>query len=135
MKKQKSAKTKSKGIPSLLLGVVINAAIYVVFTFIFTVFAYLSEDPLGLIKIFSLAALLMTGAVGGFAVGRRSEGSYTALLCALAYALIMLLLGSAVSGSAPGIGNLINYAIYIALSAVFSRFGSKEKRKSKFKHR
>ncbi len=135
MKKQRGLKNKSSGIPSLLFGVLINAAIYTALVFVFTVIAFFGDNPTGLSRIFSLAALLITGVIGGVSVGKRSEGAYTALFSALAFSIIMLLLGVIISNTAPGVGNFINYIIYIIISAVFSRLAAKKKDRVKFKRR
>ncbi len=123
MKKRKSSVNNS-GIRSLLLGVLINFAVYAALTLIFTVIAYTSDDPLGRTKIFSFATLIVCGAACGFTVSKRSSGTYTALLCSLIFSLIMLILGICICGKAPGIGSIINCLIYIAASAIFSRLAT-----------
>lgn len=134
MKKRRRA-AGSTGIRSLIHGVLINFAVYAALTLIFTVIAYMSDDPLGLTVIFPLAVILVCGAICGFTVSKRSEGRYTALLCALIFSLIMLIFGICISGNAPRIRSVINCLIYLAASAIFSRLATAHTARSGIKHR
>lgn len=123
MKKRKSAE-KSSGIRSLIRGILINAAVYTALSLIFTVIAYTSDDPLGCGGYFSIASMIVCGAVCGFAVSKKSEGAYTAPLCSLIFSLIMLILGICISGKAPRIGSVVSCLIYVAVCIIFSKLAS-----------
>ena len=73
MKKHRTSQRKSAGISALLLGVIINAAAYLIGAIVFSVIAYSLDDPIRLEKPLSLAALLISGAASGFAVAKKSE--------------------------------------------------------------
>ncbi len=121
--KRRTKNTKSSGIRSLLIGVGIAAVSYFFLAFVFSVAAYLGSDPTRRVGLFSLISLVVSGAVTGFAVTKKSEGKFTALLSSLILSLILLVVGVIISKGAPSLGNFINIAIYVASVAIFSRLG------------
>lgn len=133
MKKRKSPQSKSSGITSLLLGILVNIVTLVATVFIFSLIAYATGDPLRVEKALSLAALLTGGAVSGFIVAKKSEKAYTPALSLSASALLLLLLGITVSGGAPKIGSIINLALYVAIGAVSSKLGGLHFGKKRFR--
>ena len=133
MKKRRSLPTKASGVSSLFVGILINLCTYVLSALIFSVIAYTQSDPLGLEKAFSLVALLLCGAISGFAVAKKSEKAYTATLASLAFALCLLLIGIITSGGVPRVGKIVNLAIFVAVSALTSKLASLKPSKKRFR--
>ncbi len=133
MKKRKRMGKSDGTAEGLIKGTLIFAALYLGLVTVFTVWAYMSDDPTGRTKAFSLAALLLAGLVGGIIVGRRS-GERISVISAFLFSVIILALGSIFKKSAPGIGNIINCVIFVGLSFAAAKVKLSGKR-HKIKHR
>ena len=133
MKKHRSVPSKSTGVSSLFFGIAINLITYLLSVLVFAVIAYLQSDPLGLEKPFSLAALLLCGAISGFTVAKKSEKAYTATFSSMAFALCLLLISIITTGGMPKLGKVVNLAIFVAISALTSKLASIKPSKKRFR--
>ncbi len=119
-------KTKSEGgAVCFLKCFLIFTALYLGAAAVFCICAYMSADPTGNIKIFSLAALLLSGALGGVIFGAKQELAYTASAAVL-FSFVFLAVFAATSGKAPGLGNIINCIIYIGISFGCAKYGTRK---------
>ena len=105
----------------------------VLFSVVFAIIANLSNDPTSMLGLFSLGALILGGAVGGFFSARmKKEGTLLfSLLVALAIVMLMLIICVVICGKISG-SAFMNYGCYIGISALTSLLGSRER---KHKHR
>ncbi len=133
MKKRKITRSQSSTALQILISIFIFALLYTSLTLMFTLGAYMSENPTGHAKALSLAALLLCGLIGGIIVGKRS-GEKLCIISALLFSVLLIVLGAVFSKTAPGIGNIINYIIFTALTYVFAKIKPKGKR-HKMRHR
>ena len=131
---RRTKKIKASGFVSLLVGVGCALFAFILLAAIFTVIAYLSDDPTKNVYLFSILALILSGAAIGFIITKRSEGKLTAICSAVIFSLIMLVILVIVKKGAPSIGNVISIALYIATSALFAKIaGQGEKRHRSFR--
>ena len=132
MKKHKIGTISDSFWKTVLVGALMNALFYSVTTLIFAVVSFMSDDPTGRIKMFSVIALLLTGAACGAVMGRLFGGVLKSVLSTLIFALAMLGVGLLFSGGV-GIGNAVNCALFVALSALTAKIATHTGKKSKFK--
>lgn len=135
MKKRRNNGKNKSGVYRLFCGIIINALVYTALTLIISVFALLSDDPLQKVRMLSLAALLLSGIISGLWVTKKHGGMSVCAVSAISFSIIMMLFGVILSKSAPGIGNIINYAAYVGISVLFSKLTSLRRTKRKFKGR
>ena len=129
-----SAKRNSGDAVQLLLSLLIPLGAFIALTLSVSVIAYCTEDPLSLIKPLSIAALIGSGAVGAF-INSRLFGMGHADIAALIMTLIMLTVGIIAKRGAIGIGPIINYACYMASSALFAYLATRVSGGRKRRHR
>ena len=110
----------STGIYPFLLGILTAALCYAAFIVIFAVCAYLTDDPTKNLRIYSLVAIPLSGALCGYLITKRSEGRYRALLCGAVLSLVLIIVGALVSKSAPKFGSFLNTGIYLGCILLFS---------------
>ena len=115
----------------MLSGTAFAFLCYFVLSLITSAVAYNMSDPLGYIGILGLVALLMSGAVSGYAVSRvRGEGGFlAAILSSLFFTLIQILIGLIVAKGDLTLGVFFNYLCYIAISAFCAFLGGRRKRR------
>lgn len=113
----------------LIICLSISVVSILLISIIFALVAEGSKDPTGNIGIFSLSALLISGAISGF-VSAKIKGEkaigFSALI-SLVTIFIMLMLCLIISGKV-GSGALMNYLCYMLVSVFFSFIGSREKK-------
>ena len=125
--------SKENPVLKVFLCMAISALSIILLSLAFAFVANISKDPTGNLGLFSLAALIISGAIGGFTSAKIKKDSaviFSALI-AVGMALIMMILCVIINGKVSG-GSLMNYLCYIGVSTVFSVWGSKEK---KHRHR
>jgi len=130
----KHKRTKDTGtVRALATGLLVATLSFFLFAILVTIILFLGDDPTSKSKIFSFGALLISGAVSGFINARLAGdgGAVIALLSALAFILVMFLVGT-VSVGLPSLASVINYALYICISAVSAYFAIQ---KPKRRHR
>lgn len=122
--------------PVLVILIETAAAVLTFFavSFIFTLFASLSENPTSLIGIFSLISLLVSGALFGFVTSRiMGEGSKLSIpISALCTVLIMIAIGLIWSKGTTHISTLLNYLTYIGVAVIFSYLGRIRPKRKKY---
>ena len=118
-----------------LAALLFSVALLVLSSLVFSVFAYLCDDPISLIGICSIGALLLSGIASGIFTARRAGGMGMAMLVALGVVLLMIICAIAFSGGTPSLSAIMNYGIY-ALTLVLSSYlgRPREKRRHKIRH-
>ena len=129
-----SSKRNSGGTAHLIVSLIIPPLVFVMLTLAVSVIAYCTGDPLSLIKPLSIVALIGSGAVGAF-INSRLFGMGRADIAALITTLIMLTVGIIIKRGAIGIAPLINYACYMASSALFAYLATRISGGGKRRHR
>ena len=121
--KRRTKESKSGG--SFILYVLISLLVIIVFSLITAIVANASENPTAQIGIYSLVALLGSGALCGATISRaKGEGGIlTVLLVSLAVSLFMLIVALIAGGGRLTPGSLMNYGCYVGVSTLFAYFG------------
>ena len=118
----------------LLICLAISVLCILSVSFIFALISSTSNDPTGSLGIFSLSALLISGAVSGFISGKiKKEGGigFSALM-ALATTLIMLIFCIIISGKVSG-GAIMNYVCYIGVSTLMGFLATRKTGRARHK--
>ena len=119
---------------AMLLGTAFAFLCYFLLSLVFSAITLATPDPLCFIGIASMAALFGSGIVSSLVISKvRGEGGFlTAILSALLFCLIQLLIGLIVAKGDIGLGAIINYLCYMAISALAALIGKGRKRKIKY---
>ena len=130
MQKTVYNKKEAGPVKKLFISCALSLLLFPAVCLIFCAFLFGSEDPTGKLKLFSLVAFLISGAVGGILCARICRGSMklkilSALISSFAFLLISLI---ASAGKLP-VATLINLGIYLCISILFSSL-ERKKRKS-----
>ena len=130
MFKGKGISTRRNIWVTFLICLGISAAAIVLLSLLFAMIAFMLKDPTVNLGFFSLAALLLGGATGGFTSAKiKKEGTLMfSALVALTTTLIMLIICVIMTGKASG-GALMNYTCYIGVATLFSLLGAREKKR------
>ena len=129
MFKGKRFSIKGNWVIEFLICLGISALAIIGLSFAFALVANGLEDSTGNLGLFSLAALLLGAAIGGFASAKiKKEGALVfSALVAVAIVLIMLIICLIAGGNLGGA--LMNYGCYMGV-AVFSAFiGARERKR------
>ena len=96
------------------------------------VVSYFTADPTALTGAFSLLALVLAGAVSGFATSRvRGEGGVlVAVVSAVISTAFMLAVGLVWRRGLLPLGAILNLAVFIIVSVLCALIGKRRKRKS-----
>ncbi len=131
-RKTKDGAGKIAFIPYVLISLVV----ILVLSFAMAFVANLTSNPTANIGIYSLGALLISGAVCGFCISRAKGdgGVLTVLLVSLAVAVFMLVVALIAGGGKLSLGSFMNYGCYIGVAVLFSYFGKKRERRPKRHH-
>ena len=124
MTKRKPTSNDTSRFRLMLFGTLGSIILFFVISFVFSLISLLLNDPLGIVGIISIMALILCSIVSSFVISRigGAGGAFTAILSALLFSLIMLLLGLALSGGKMHFGCIVNYLIYMAVSSVSAYF-------------
>ena len=119
---------------AMLLGTAFAFLCYFLLSLIFSAITLACPHPLGFISIASMAALFLSGAVSSAVISRvkGESGFLTAVLSSLLFCLVQLLIGLIVAKGDIGLGAIINYLCYMAISALAALIGKGRKRKIKY---
>ena len=120
MKRRFSHGSRTKG-KAIILGVAASLISVLLFSFIFAVISYSTENPSSSVGIFAILTLVLSGALMGAFVSRyKGDGGIgCAVISALAVALVIIIVRTIVGGSVS-IPLFINCACYIAATALCS---------------
>ncbi len=112
----------------ICLGISLSAVILL--SCLFALVANTSKNPTGNLGVFSLCALLISGAVGGFISAKiKKEKAMTfSALIALAVVAIMLIICIIIKGKLSG-SAFMNYACYMGIASFSGFLGSREKKR------
>ena len=123
-------------IRAMLCGMAMHVIILATVFLIFSAICFSMADPTPYTAIFSLAALVSSAAISGYAVSKTNkEGSlFHSLLCAFPISATLIILSLTVKGGAP-ISSLINALIYIASALLFSSVAKRRAKKRRRKRR
>ncbi len=135
--KRHSAEQGSGSVKRILISSLICGAAIPLFSLIFSIFCYSSDDPLGKINLFSLISLLLSGAVAGFISARinRKYGSGSCLIPGIIVALVIFGVSLILSGGAflPCLMNSGCYALVYLFFAIISKGRDKDSKKRHFR--
>ena len=121
-----------------LIGLAFSLAAFLIISLLFSLASFLFGNPLGIVGVASMAALVLSAAVSGIGVTKLGGGFGRVMLTALGVVLIMLIASLTVFGGGASVSGLLNYAIYIgvtAFSAYVVKAGIGKRRKSSFRRR
>lgn len=129
MHKRKIQRKDIRGIYALIIGVGICTAMMLLFSVVMTLVSITTSDPTSLTEVLSLVALLLGGAVSAFINSRlKSEGGFLiSLFAALAFVLVLLLIGLIMSGGTLPFKCIANYLCYMGVSALTGFLGSRKR--------
>ena len=128
---KKHNKTRDNGaLRSALTGLLAATLTFFGFMLLATLILYLGSDPTYKSELWSFGAMLLSGVVAGFINAKRhGEGGVAiATLSSLGLALIVFLVGVIASGL-PSLPSVINYFLYVGLSAISAYFALREPKK------
>ena len=122
------------GARQLLVGIGISVLCVIISAFCATAAAGATDDPTGIMSIYSLVALLVSGAVSGFLLSRLLEGGMGAsMLSSLGTVILMLAVALFISGGTLSAGAAMNYLCYLGVALLSAFLG--KKRGGKPRHR
>ena len=127
----KHNKTRNSGaLRSALTGLLIATLSFFGFMLFATLILYLGSDPTYKSELWSFGAMLLSGAVASFINAKRyGEGGVAiATLSALLLCLIVFLVG-VISSGLPSLPSLVNYLLYVGISAVSAYFALRQPKK------
>ena len=120
----------------LLTGLLVCTLLLFAFLFITTVILYFGDDPTYRSELWSFGAFILSGGVAGAIICRMtgSGGLLIATLSALELALLLFLIAT-VSSGVPALPTIVNYAIYVAATALCAFLTLHKPRRRKIRHR
>ena len=90
MTRRNTASKETRRFKLLLLGTVGAFTVFFTASFIFSLFAYAMNDPLGVLGIMSLASLIISAAVSGFAISKiGGEGGILTSILSLKHGILL----------------------------------------------
>lgn len=138
MVREGKRKIKKTAASALAFGILMATVSFFVCALISAIILNMTEDPLGNLGVGSLFSLILSGIITGFSTAKyKGEGGIApTVLATLCFAIILLIIGLALSG-----GNLpavitVNLMLYVAASFVSALIASKKRnQKSRRKHK
>lgn len=127
MAKARSGKERST-LVSILIGAVTSLAVLAVVSLIVGAVVYMMDDPLGVIDIGSLVALLLSGVISSFIISRRTKEKKVliSMMSALLCSFLLLILGAIIGAGSIGWRIVLNYVCYMGVSFIGAWLGAKE---------
>lgn len=118
----------------ILTGLLVTTISFFSFMLLTAALLFFGDDPTYRSELWSFGAMILSGAVGGFVNSKlRTNGGVTvATLSSLALILILFTVG-VITGGLPSVPSLVNYAIYVAVSAISAFFASARPKKRRHK--
>lgn len=125
MNKIKGVRKNSVGKGMIIATALLPVGIYFVISLIFTAICYAGNDPTNAIDIFSLVALLLSGALSSFINARlgAKRGFPIAVIATAFSSALLLILGLVFSAGAIGFGLFMNIICYVMVCLLFGFFG------------
>jgi peptidoglycan/LPS O-acetylase OafA/YrhL len=125
--------SKNGGVRTFILGAGTAAVALLVCSLIAAAIAYSDSDPTGKIGIYSLAALIISAAIGGSVTSRLTGdgGVRYAALTSLTVVMVMLLCAVITGGGSPKLSALMNYLCYLGVSVGAAHLARPRKRRHK----
>ena len=129
MKKHKFRKNCSNS--ALIFGTLLSVFSLLLSTLIFSFILSKLENPISLVGVGSLAALLTSAAISGFFTSKyKGEGgTVSAILSSLITCLLIFATGLIASGGKLGLSLLMNILCYLLVSSLFGKLASLKKRR------
>ena len=119
-------------ISPIFIAAPLTVAVIPIVSLIAAIIANMSSDPTKNLSLYTLAALIVAGAISGV-VNTRIKGDgglLFATLIAVGVSLIMLIISLIVNGKIPA-SALMNYATYIGATLAAAYLGRKRERRIK----
>ena len=134
MKKRRTSKAQRTPLSVFIFGIVFSFSTLLLLSFIASLILIGTKNPNLSIRGASLATLLASGAISGFAISkyRRDFSFGISVSATLSVALLMILISLISAKGNVGGGVFMNYLCYVLISVFFSFIGRK---KAKRHHR
>ena len=131
MFKFKSHKRKRTNASAIALGLCLSVLSFLLLSFALSFILAMFRDPLSLIGMFSVAALLLSGAISGFVTAKyKGEGAILPVsVSSLCFALALLGIGLILTRGILPIISLINLFAYLVLTVGFAFIAIRSKRR------
>lgn len=129
----KRYKTKdNSALRTLLTGFLVATLSFFGCMLLATLILYLGSDPTYKSELWSFGAMLLSGALSGFINAKRTGegGVIIATLAGVALVLVIFLVGVIFSGL-PSLPSVINYLLYIGISAASAILASREPKRKR----
>lgn len=125
---KKNAKTKGGfGASDVLFGFLISFLAMLATSLIASIILYMQADPTPLIDVASLIVLLVTAAVSGYIISKRTseQKMLTVVLSSLLLCFLLFVIGMIIT--AGGVTNRVylNYLCYIGVAILFAWLGGR----------
>lgn len=126
----RKGKIKEMGNATLLLIFSLGALLTLVCVLtVMAALAFLTPNPMGLVKPLALLALTVSAALSGFVSAKITKTCTLPCLSALIISLLLLGGGIILKAGMPSVSTLLNAVIYMAASALFAYLGTKERKR------
>lgn len=120
---------------ALIFGIVFAVAVFFISAFVCAIILSKTENPTGHVGLCGMVSLFVTAAASGFATSRYNGegGVLPAVLSALFFALVVLMIGLICGkGKLPFI-NVINLGAFMIIGALSAMLGRKREKKRRRK--
>lgn len=124
---------KKTALGSFFIRLLLCALAFFAFCIICSGICFATKNPTGYIKIFSVMAFLLSGAMTGFLFGKK-EKTLSSYLPLIGFAMLLLLLSLMLKQASLPLSVPINLISYLAVGGLFFLLGGSGKEKKK-KHR
>lgn len=116
-----------------LIGAGVMLIAFIVICAVASLIILSTDDPLAVIGIGSVIALLLSAVASGIiiAIRQREAAVLVSLLSSILFTMMLLIVGLAVSGGKIGGGIILNCFSYIALSLLSAFLASRKKDRHK----
>ena len=129
------ARARSKGehgrLVSILMGAGLSLLVLIIVSLIVSAVVYMMDDPLAVIDIGSLIALLISGLISSFIISRRTrEGKMLiTILSSLLLVILMLIVCAIIGMGTVNPRVVLNYVCYMGVTLIGGWLGAKGKRR------
>jgi len=128
MTKKNARSGDAFGAKSVLLGLLISCLCMLAVSLLCAVILYIQGDPLALVDLASLAVLLVSAAISGYIISRRSPEKklLTVTLSSLLLCLLLFVIGMILTGGGVTTRVYLNYLCYVGVALLFAWLASRK---------
>ena len=129
MKKRKGTKTSKSALVNIAASVGLSFLILVPTALVFGALLLILKNPVGNLKIASLAAFLISAAISGFVNSRRmgERGAVSSVISSLVFIIAMLSVSLVLTRGRVSGALFMNYLCYMLTASLFAAFGGRRK--------